>query len=55
MPVAVSVGQFILFDDMQHDGHRAAAKEACSTVGRRLYSLRSITLDAINRFAGVAC
>jgi predicted O-methyltransferase YrrM len=55
MPTALSAGRIVLFDDMQHDGHRRAAQTASRSAGRRLHSLRSITLDAINRFAAVAC
>lgn len=48
---ALSPDGVIVFDDMQHRGHRAAAGQAAREYGLTLYSLRSLTLDSIGRFA----
>ncbi len=55
MSKAVAMGtRFVLLDDAQHRGHRKAMARACASAGVPLYSLRSMTLDGIRRFAMLA-
>jgi predicted O-methyltransferase YrrM len=44
-------GGAIIFDDAQHDGHRHRMYAEASSAGVKLYSLRSLTLDTIKRWA----
>jgi hypothetical protein len=46
--------RFVIFDDAQHRGHRAAMTAACAEVGARLYSLRALTVDWMKRYAMLA-
>jgi len=43
----------ILFDDMQHSGHRHSAVGASLTAGRQLFSLMSVTRDSIGRYSAI--
>ena len=55
MPRALEAAcRFVVFDDAQHRGHRAAMAAACSAAGARLYSLRTVTLDSRKRYAMLA-
>lgn len=44
-------GRFIVFDDAQHRGHRAMMKLITSQAKVDLFSIRSLTLDGIGRYA----
>jgi hypothetical protein len=55
MPRALQAAfRFIVVDDAQHHGHRAAMVAGCSGGGARLYSLRTVTLDSRKRHAMLA-
>ena len=54
MVVAVaccSPSGIVVFDDMQHEGHRNTALELCDAHGLTVIDLESYTMDAIGRFA----
>lgn len=50
---ADSASRFVVFDDAQHRGHRIKMKAVSATSGLALYSLRSLTLDNIHRYAAL--
>jgi hypothetical protein len=55
IPMAMQLAsRFVVFDDAQDRGHRAAMAAACARNLARLYSLRSITLDGMRRYAMMA-
>ena len=55
MPRALQAARrFLVLDDAQHRGHRAAMAAACSDAGAHLYSLRTVTLDSMKRYAMLA-
>lgn len=56
MPIAAaSLAQtgIIVFDDMQHEGHRAAAEQVCAAAGLKMRDLKQ-TYDGIGRWARAA-
>jgi predicted O-methyltransferase YrrM len=47
----VAPGGVIVFDDAHHDGHREQMREEARRADIRLFSLRALTVDSINRWA----
>jgi predicted O-methyltransferase YrrM len=46
-------GGMVVFDDAQHDGHRAAMGDVAEAFGMQLTLMRDLTLDAVGRYAAV--
>lgn len=54
MPVAAEAlneGGLIMFDDAQHEGHRAAMEAVCDAYELEMVDVRRWTEDAVNRYA----
>jgi predicted O-methyltransferase YrrM len=51
---ALSPDGALIFDDAQHEGHRAEMHRVATHHGLTLHSLHDLTLDSIGRFAMVA-